>query len=130
MTCGNCEPTSQPQPWTQSKGWSGPTKCFQADHSITASTSNKRSLTYLILLNLTIHFICRDVNEPLDVADTSHLEQDMGTHHIVHGEIVRITKRVIDMRLSSEMHDRVDVTFIHDKADEIWNGDVALTGSA
>ena len=70
------------------------------------------------------------MNETLDVADTSHLEQDMGTHHIVHGEIVRITKRVIDMRLSSEMHDRVDVTFIHDKADEIWNGDVALTGSA
>ncbi len=70
------------------------------------------------------------MNEPLDVADPGDLEQDVRAHHVIHSEIVRISKGIVHVRLGSEMNNRIDAAFVHDETDEIWNGNVALHGSA
>jgi hypothetical protein len=82
--------------------------------------------THLMLLNFAVHFIRRDMDESLDVADTSDLEEDMGAHDVVDGEVIRIAKRIIDMRLRRKVHNRIDVAFIHNKTDKIRDRDVAL----
>ena len=52
------------------------------------------------------------------------LEHNVGPHDVTLGEIERVTERVIHVRLSREVHDRVDLLLGHDVGYEVGTANV------
>mmetsp|Transcript_21328 Transcript_21328/g.32151 ORF Transcript_21328/g.32151 Transcript_21328/m.32151 type:complete len:285 (-) Transcript_21328:260-1114(-) len=77
--------------------------------------------------SLSIHFIRRDMNESLDsFVDLGSLEKDVGAIDVALGEVERITKGVVHVRLGSKVHDGINVLFGHNIRYEVRTADVSL----
>ena len=63
----------------------------------------------VLVLDLTVYLVGRDVDEPLDADLLGALQQHVGAIHVGVGEAVGVAKAQVDMRLGGKVEDGVDV---------------------
>jgi hypothetical protein len=80
----------------------------------------------IILLDLTVDLISRDMDEALDASGLSALKENVSTVDISVGEAVRVAERQVDVGHGGEVEDGVDVVALDAGLDLLWVGDVAL----
>jgi hypothetical protein len=67
------------------------------------------------------------MDEPPDLAsDFTSFQKDMGTINIVLGKLKAITERIVNMGLSSKVHNGVDFFSDEKVVDEISTGDISF----
>ena len=66
------------------------------------------------------------MDEALDLGQLGGLQEHMGAEDVIRSELERVTEGVIDMSLSSEVHDGIDVLCCKDVGDELTAADVAF----
>tara|TARA_R110002050_G_scaffold299147_1_gene463980 strand:+ start:199 stop:525 length:327 start_codon:yes stop_codon:yes gene_type:complete len=66
------------------------------------------------------------VDEALDTASVGGLQQHMCSQNIHLCEGERVSERVVNMGLRSEVHDRVDLVSLQDMAHKVGAADVAF----
>ena len=66
------------------------------------------------------------MDEALDLGQLGGLQEHVGAEDVIRGELERVTEGVIDMSLSGEVHDSIDVFGRKDVGDELTTADVAF----
>jgi hypothetical protein len=67
---------------------------------------------FVVKADLAHDFVCRDVNEPFDTGLNGTLQHCMRSFHVCFGELERVSKTQVHMRLSSEVENRVNLVLL------------------
>jgi len=81
---------------------------------------------FLIESLLTINLISAHVDKALNAMNLGTLEKDVSSHNIVLSELKGISKGVVDVSLSSEMHNSINLLILQHEVDQIGAANVAL----
>ncbi|KAM3411429.1 hypothetical protein ACQJBY_003216 [Aegilops geniculata] len=78
-----------------------------------------------IEISFSVDFIGADMNEPSDLNLLACLEEDVGTVHIVFGELEGTAEGVVDVSLGGKVHDGIDRLGDQEVVHQVGTGDVA-----
>ena len=82
--------------------------------------------TVVLSFAFTVDFVSGDVDESLHAAAVGSFEEDVGTQDVDLGEGERVSEGVVDMRLSSKMHNSVNLLGLNNMTNKVTRTDVPL----